>query len=72
MRFLQPLTIEIKPGNRSVDPGKTSPLNRLAFATDLAQSVFHGAYAPPSHANLVDRTPAEVGAIRAAMWGGAK
>ena len=36
MQYLFLQELEIKPDIRSVDPCKTSPLNRVAFATDLA------------------------------------
>ena len=72
MHYLQSLITEINPVRRPVDPAKVSPLNRVGFATGLAQAAFRGAYASPAHAKFVDRTPVEIAIIRAAMWGGAK
>ncbi len=72
MLYIEKSDTDSKPVDRSVDPGKVSPLNRVAFATDLAQSVFRGTYVPPSHTDFTDRSPVEIAIIRAAMWGGAK
>ena len=71
MEYLNPLNTEIKPADRSIDLAKVSPLNRVGFATGLAQAAFGTAYAPPTHANFVDRSPGEIAMLRAASWQGA-
>ncbi len=69
MEGMNLLNNEIKRADRSVDPAKVSPLNRVAFATGLAQAAFGAAYAPPAHASFVDRTPEETKRLRAsAVW----
>ena len=64
-------TSKINPADQSADPGKVSPLNRIAYATGLAQAAFGAAYSPPSHAEFVDRTPEAITALRLARWPGA-
>ena len=59
------------PVDRSVDQTNACSLNRVAFATALAQDAFRGAYTPPAHAGFVDRTPGELAIIWATMWPGA-
>ena len=72
MHYLLPQDHEIKPTDRSVDPGKVSPLNRIAFAVSAAQAAFGHTYIPPSEAGFVDRSPDEIATIRATMLGGMK
>ena len=55
----------------SANPAKAAALNRAVFATDLAQAAFGAVYAPPAHANFIDRSPSEISAIRATMGLGA-
>ena len=54
------LTDKCNTADRSVDPGKVSPLNRIAFATGLAQAAFGRFYSPPEHEGFRDREPHEV------------
>ncbi len=72
MPYLSIQDHEIKSDVRSVDPAKVSAVNRIAYAAGATQYAFRGNYAPPSHASFVDKSPAEIAVIRAAMWGRAK
>ena len=64
-------TSKDNPADRSAGQIDAAPLSRSALATGLAQAVFGAAYSPPAHAGFVDRTPAEITAIRATMGVGA-
>ena len=59
------------PADSSADQTGATPLNRAAFATAVAQSEFRSAYVPPIDADFIDRTPAELEAIRLSMELGA-
>ena len=64
MEPLQLPTLKDNTADRSADQTEALPLNRVAYATGLAQAAFGYFYAPPTRADFCDRSPDEVRAAR--------